>query len=66
MCNGAMAHFTVINRVVAHCFKKVGHPGYRIFHNINYTCITSFWSLKFVIKLNVLATRWLRNKGRGV
>ena len=26
MCNGAMAHFTVINRVVAHCFKKVGHP----------------------------------------
>ena len=27
MSNGAMAHFTVVNRAVAHCFNKVGHPG---------------------------------------
>ena len=27
MCNDALAHFTVTNRAVAHCFKKVGHPG---------------------------------------
>ena len=27
--NGALAHFAVINRAVARCSKKVGHPGYR-------------------------------------
>ena len=27
--NGALAHFAVINRAVARCFKKVGQPGYR-------------------------------------
>ena len=27
MYNSALAHFTVINMAVAHCFKKVWHPG---------------------------------------
>ena len=31
MCNGALAHFTVVNRAVAHCFNKVGHPGFTWF-----------------------------------
>ena len=31
MCNGALAHFTVVKRAVAHCFNKVGHPGNRIY-----------------------------------
>ena len=36
MCNSAMAHFTVINRVVAHCFKRVGQPVY-MFYGINHS-----------------------------
>ena len=29
MCNCTLAHFTVVNRAVVHCFKKVGHQGRR-------------------------------------
>ena len=35
MRNGALAHFNVINTLVAHCFKKVGHPGSRGKHSHN-------------------------------
>ena len=27
--NGALAHFSVINRAAAHCFKNFGHPGHK-------------------------------------
>ena len=41
MCNGALARFTVVNRAVAHCFKKVGHPGYRICYKYSRVCTTN-------------------------
>ena len=32
MCND-VAHLTVVRREVARCYKKVGHPGHRLFSN---------------------------------
>ena len=64
MCNGALAHFTVINSAVAHCFKKVGHPGCILYIVVEcYSVMTDSFDdiLLFSGVLFVLSYFWILN-----